>query len=69
MHQLGLFQCYAVTEPQWPVYPTMTFKNKQGKLDFVPEDKYGQKTFFRLLPKVQRDIVFAFGDPLSRGRA
>ncbi len=63
VHQLGLFQCYAVTTPQWPVYPTMTFKNRQGKLDFVPEDKYGQKTFFRLLPKVQPDIVFAFGDP------
>lgn len=63
LHQLGLFQCYAVTNPQWPVYPTMTVKDRQGKLDFVPEDKYGQKTFFRLLAKIQPDIVFAFGDP------
>ena len=63
LHQLGLFQCYAVTTPQWPVYPTMTFKNRQGKLEFSPEDKYGEKSFFRLLSKVQPDIVFAFGDP------
>ena len=63
IHQVGLFQCYAVTTPQWPVYPTLTIKNRQGKVEFVPEDKYGQKTFFRLLPKLQPDIVFAFGDP------
>jgi glycosyltransferase involved in cell wall biosynthesis len=63
VHQLGLSQCYAVTTPQWPVHPTMTFKNREGKLDFVPEDKYGQKTFFRLVSKIQPDIVFAFGDP------
>ena len=63
VHQVGLFQCYAVTQPHWPVHPTMTFKNRDGKLEFVREDKYGQKTFFRLLPKVQPDIVFAFGDP------
>jgi glycosyltransferase involved in cell wall biosynthesis len=63
VHQLGLFQCYAVTKPLWPVYPTMTVKDRNGKLDFVPGDKYGEKTFFRLLPKVQPDIVFAFGDP------
>ncbi len=63
VHQLGLFQCYAVTTPQWPVYPTMTFKNREGKLEFVPEDKYGKRTFARLLPKLQPDIVFAFGDP------
>jgi glycosyltransferase involved in cell wall biosynthesis len=41
----------------------MTFKNRQGKLEGTPEDKYGQKTFFRVLAKVQPDIVFAFGDP------
>ncbi len=63
IHQIGLFQCYAVTTPQWPVYPTMTFKNRQGTLEFTPEDKYGHKTFLRLLPKVQPEIVFAFGDP------
>jgi glycosyltransferase involved in cell wall biosynthesis len=63
VHQLGLFQCYAVSKPQWPVYPTITIKNRQGKLEFAPEDKYGQRTFFRLLPKLQPDIVFAFGDP------
>jgi glycosyltransferase involved in cell wall biosynthesis len=63
IHQLGLFQCYAVTTPKWPVYPTMTFKNRQGKLEFVPEDKYGEKTFFRILARVRPDVVFAFGDP------
>ena len=63
IHQLGLFQCYAVTTPQWPIYPTVTFKSRQGKLDFVPEDKYGQKTFFRVLARIQPDIVFAFGEP------
>jgi len=63
IHQLGLFQCYAVTTPQWPVYPTLTFKNKQGKLDFMPEDKYGQKTFFQVLARVKPDIVFAFNYP------
>ena len=63
LHQLGLFQCYAVTTPQWQVYPTQTFKNREGKLEFNSEDKHGAKTFFRLLPKVQPDIVFAFGDP------
>lgn len=63
VHQIGLFQCYSVTQSTWPVHSTMTFKNREGKLDFTPEDKYGQKTFFRLLPKIQPDVVFAFGDP------
>jgi glycosyltransferase involved in cell wall biosynthesis len=63
VHQLGLFQCYAATTPQWPVYPTMIFKNREGKLEFVPEDKHGKKTFPGLLARVRPDIVFAFGDP------
>jgi glycosyltransferase involved in cell wall biosynthesis len=63
LHQVGLFHCYAVTQPRWPVYPTMTMKDRDGKLLITPEDKYAQKTFFRLLPKIQPDIVFAFGDP------
>lgn len=65
LHQVGLFQCYAVTKPAWAVYPTMTCKDREGKLDFVPEDKYGQKTFFQIASRVQPDIVFAFGDPQS----
>jgi glycosyltransferase involved in cell wall biosynthesis len=63
LHQVGLCHCYAVTQPQWPVHPTMTFKDSKGKVDFVREDIYGQKTFFRVVAKVRPDIVFAFGDP------
>lgn len=63
LHQIGLFQCYAVTTPKWPVYPTRMIKDRQGKLDFAPDDKHAEKTFFSLLPRLQPDIVFVFGDP------
>jgi glycosyltransferase involved in cell wall biosynthesis len=63
LHQIGLFQCYAVTTPKWPVYPTRTFKDRHGKLNFAPDDKHAEKTFLKLLPKNQPDIVFVFGDP------
>jgi glycosyltransferase involved in cell wall biosynthesis len=63
LHQIGLFHCYAVTTPRWPVYPTATLKERDGKLNFVADDRFGQKTFFRLLPQIQPDLVFVFGDP------
>src|SRR6266446_5572779 len=63
LHQIGLFHCYAVTQPSWPIHPTKTMKDVDGKLLFAPEDKYAQRTFSRLLPRLQPDIVFGFGDP------
>lgn len=63
LHQVGLFHCYAVTQPRWPIYPTQTSKEPDGQLRFAPEDRYGQKTFFKVAAKLQPDIVFAFGEP------
>lgn len=63
LHQVGLFHCYAVTQPRWPIYPTQAGKGPDGQLRFAPEDRYGQKTFFKIVAKVQPDIVFAFGEP------
>ena len=63
IHQIGLSQCYACTTPKWPVYPTRTVKDARGKLNFAPDDRHAEKTFFSLLPKLQPDIVFFFGDP------
>src|SRR5438128_218404 len=63
IQQIGLFHCYAVTEPQWTIHPTLMTRDRSGNFQFAPDDQYAQKTFFRLLPKLQPDIVFAFGDP------
>src|SRR3989442_8155759 len=63
LHQIGLFHCYAVTTPRWPIYPTMTSKGPDGHVRFAPEDRYGQNTFSKCVAKLQPDIVFAFGDP------
>jgi glycosyltransferase involved in cell wall biosynthesis len=63
VHQIGLFHCYAVTSPKWPVYPTRRIKDGHGKLNFEPGDSHAEKTFFSVLPKIQPDIVFVFGDP------
>ncbi len=63
LHQIGLFHCYAVTTPRWPIYPTMARKGPDGQLQFDPEDKYGEQTFLKCAAKIQPDIVFAFGDP------
>ncbi len=41
----------------------MTIQNNEGKVEFVAEDNYGQKTLLKLLPELRPDIVFAFGDP------
>ena len=63
VQQIGWFHCYAVTEPKWPIHPTTLSKDPRGKPCFDPKDRYAQKTFFKLLPKLRPDIVFAFGDP------
>ncbi len=63
LHQIGLFHCYAVTTPRWPIYPTTAAKGPDGQLRFAPEDKYGQKTFPKYAAKLQPDIVFAYGEP------
>jgi glycosyltransferase involved in cell wall biosynthesis len=63
LHQIALFHCYAVTAPEWPVYPTRAGKGADGNFRFLPEDKYGQKTFPEIAGKIKPDIVFAFGDP------
>ncbi len=63
LHQIGLFHCYAVTTPRWPIYPTLAAKGPDGQLRFVPEDKYGQKTFPKHVAKLQPDIVFGYGEP------
>lgn len=61
--QIGLFHCYAVTEPKWPIYSTALLRDAGGRTSFDPTDRYAQKTFFKLLSKIRPDIVFGFGDP------
>ena len=63
LHQVGLFHCYAVTQPRWPIYPTAACKGPDGKLRFDPNDKYGQRTAPQQIRKLKPDIVFAFGEP------
>jgi glycosyltransferase involved in cell wall biosynthesis len=63
LHQVGICHCYAVTQPRWPIYPTMAVKGPDKELRWMPEDRYGQKTFCKVLAKVQPDIVFGFGEP------
>lgn len=62
LHQVGICHCYAVTKQRWPIYPTMAVKGPNG-LRWVPEDRYGQRTFPKVLARVQPDIVFGFGEP------
>jgi glycosyltransferase involved in cell wall biosynthesis len=62
LHQVGICHCYAVTQPRWPIYPTQAVKGPNG-LRWLPEDGFGQKTFPKILAKVQPDIVFGFGEP------
>ncbi len=62
-HQIGLFHCYAVTEPLWPIYSTKTLQLCDGKVGFVGNDVYGQLTFGEIVEKIKPDIVFAFNDP------
>jgi glycosyltransferase involved in cell wall biosynthesis len=63
IHQVGLFHCYAVTDLRWPVHATALTKGRNGPVHFDPNDHYGQRTFNKVVGKVQPDIVFAFGDP------
>ena len=63
LHQIGLGHCLAVTEPQWPVYPTKTVKRKDGEVSLADADLVGQKTFQEIVAKLHPDIVFAFNDP------
>jgi len=63
LHQVGLFHCYAVAKPRWPIYPTMAGKGPDGRLRFAPEDKYGQKTAPGCIARLKPDIVFGFGEP------
>jgi glycosyltransferase involved in cell wall biosynthesis len=63
VYQVGLFHCYAVTEPKWPIYPTKTVKNQLGQNDFSPCDRFGQETFREVLDCVKPDITFAYNDP------
>src|SRR5207245_4066043 len=59
LEQIGLFHCYAVTNPPWPIHKTRTIKNSKGQLLFAPKDQYGQQTFLKLSPPLQPDILFA----------
>ncbi len=34
-----------------------------GPLRFSPDDRYRQKTFFKIAARIQPDVVFAFGEP------
>ncbi len=63
LHQLGLFHCYAVATPRWPIYPTQAAKGPDGPLRFSPDDRYRQKTCFKIAARIQPDVVFAFGEP------
>jgi glycosyltransferase involved in cell wall biosynthesis len=63
LHQVGLFHCYAVTQARWPIYPTQAARGPDGQTRFVPEDKYGQRTFPKCAARVQPDIVFGYGEP------
>jgi glycosyltransferase involved in cell wall biosynthesis len=63
IEQIGLSHCAAVTHAQWTVHPTAARKDKNGELMLLPEDRYAEQTFARLLPVIKPDVVFNFGDP------
>lgn len=63
VHQIGLFHCYAVCEPKWPVLPTQTTSAGGGGINFDVEDIYAQRTFPRVFADLQPDLVFAYNDP------
>ncbi len=63
LHQVGLFHCYAVTKPRWPVYPTEAGRTADGQVCFAPDDRYGQKTFPKIAGRLRPDLVFGFGEP------
>jgi hypothetical protein len=33
IHQVGLFHCYAVTRPRWPIHPTAAGKGQMANYD------------------------------------
>ncbi len=63
LHQVGICHCYAVTRPRWPIYPTMAVKGPDKELRWMPEDRFGQKTFRKMVARVRPEIVFGFGEP------
>jgi glycosyltransferase involved in cell wall biosynthesis len=63
VEQIGLYHCYAVTAAKWRIHATELGADEKGRPCFASKDRYGQKTFRKLLPKLRPDIVFLFGDP------
>lgn len=61
--QLGLFHYYAVSQPQWEIFPTLCDVNKAGERNFHPNDISGEMSFPEDIGRVKPDIVFAFNDP------
>lgn len=62
LHQVGLFHSHAVTKPRWPVYPTKGGTDKDGRVFFLTDDLYGQRTFLEVVLELRPDIVFAHND-------
>lgn len=62
IEQIGLNHYYAVCEPKWKIYPTLTTQIA-GQTVWDPNDRYGYETFKAVLPLSKPDLVFAFNDP------
>ncbi|MCG8576373.1 MAG: hypothetical protein MI810_15910, partial [Flavobacteriales bacterium] len=63
IEQIGLFHCYAVCQPSWKIHPTKLIRGPGSQFTFDEGDKYGAKTYKKVLQSFSPDIVFGFGDP------
>lgn len=63
LHQIGLFHCYAVTKPDWPIHATRVITRPDGEVWFDPSDKYAEITFPECAARLRPNIVFGYGDP------
>lgn len=61
IHQLGYFHYAAVEQVPWPIYKTMSTNGPNGPQPDL-DDRYGQKSFDKVVSELKPDIVFAYGD-------
>ena len=61
IHQLGYFHFGQVENVPWPIYRTIVNNTPQGPQPDM-DDRYGQKSFDRIVSEIKPDIVFGYGD-------
>lgn len=62
LHQLGYFHVNPKEVQPWPIYQTQPQQLPNGAMTLDQSDKYGQKSFDRIVQQVKPDIVFGYGD-------